>query len=115
MPERSTVIISCMQKQSLDDIKRPARGSGALALRGIDPALRSALEAEGARLGLSLNAVVLRILRSSLGLTETAGVHHDLDALAGVWSRQEREEFAKATQRFEEIDPALWAPDPEAL
>ena len=97
---------------SPSDITPDAKAKTALALRGIDPALRSALEAEAARLGTSLNAVVLGILRSSLGLTETAGLHHDLDALAGVWSREEAEEFAKAIRSFEEIDPSLWTPDP---
>jgi hypothetical protein len=105
-----------MRKQALGDIEAPAiapaKASRGLALRGIDPALRSAIEAEASRLGLSLNALVLRILRDSLGLTETAGLHHDLDALAGVWSREEAEEFTEAIRHFEEIDPSLWAPDP---
>ncbi len=107
----------CMRKQAIGDIEAPAiapaKASGGLALRGIDPALRSAIEAEASRLGLSLNALVLRILRDSLGLTETAGLHHDLDALAGVWSREEAEEFTEAIRHFEEIDPSLWAPDPD--
>jgi hypothetical protein len=101
-----------MRKQSLSDSKSTGQGSPTLVIRGIDPALRSALEAERTRLGTSLNAVVLRILRSSLGLTETAGLHHDLDALAGAWSREETEEFVRSTEQFEEIDPALWAPGP---
>ncbi len=101
-----------MHKQARYAITPAAKTSSALALRGIDPALRSALEAEAARLGISLNAVVLRILRDFLGLTSTAGLHHDLDALAGVWSRDEAESFAKAIQHFEEIDRSLWAPDP---
>ncbi|MCE5254047.1 MAG: antitoxin [Actinomycetia bacterium] len=83
-------------------------------LRGIDPELRSALETEAARLGLSLNALVLRLLRDSLGLTKPAGLHHDLDSLAGVWSREQAEEFAEAVRHFEKIDESLWAPDPDA-
>jgi hypothetical protein len=102
-----------MQKQSSADINTEARATGALALRGIDPALRSTLEAEAARLGLSLNAVVLRILRSALGLGEAVGLNHDLDALAGAWSLEEAEEFTRAIRPFEEIDPSLWAPDPD--
>jgi len=90
-------------------------GSGptrALALRGIDPALRGALEIEAARLKISLNAVVLHLLRSSLGLTETPGLHHDLDALSGAWSPEEQQEFTRALEQFEEVDPALWQAHP---
>ncbi|OFW61110.1 MAG: hypothetical protein A2133_00580 [Actinobacteria bacterium RBG_16_64_13] len=101
-----------MQEQSHRAINTRSTAAGALALRGIDPLLRSALEAEAARLGLSLNATVLHILRSALGLTEIAGVHHDLDALAGTWSRAEAEEFTRAIQHFEEVDPSMWTPDP---
>ena len=105
--------MGCMHEPSSVDITSAAKPSSGLALRGIDPVLRSALEAEASRLGLSLNALVLRILRDSLGLTETAGLHHDLDPLAGVWSREEAEEFAEAVRQFEEIDPQLWPPHRE--
>lgn len=88
--------------------------STALALRGIEPDLRSALEAEAVRTGTSLNALVLRILRESLGLSRVADLCHDLDALAGVWSREEADGFTEAIRCFEEIDRSLWEPDPDA-
>jgi hypothetical protein len=87
--------------------------SSALTLRSIDPALRAALEAEAARLGLSLNAVTLKILRDSLGLRESAELCHDLDALAGTWTAAEAEAFAASIQAFEEIDTAMWRPEAE--
>jgi hypothetical protein len=90
------------------------RASTALTLRGIDPALRSALEAEAARLAMSLNALILQILRGSLGLAGADDVCRDLDALAGVWSRDEAQEFAAAIRDFGEIDSSLWQPDPDA-
>jgi len=85
-----------------------------MTLRGIDPALRSALEAQAAKLGMSLNAVILQVLRSSLGLARAVEISHDLDALAGAWSRDEAQEFAAAIREFEEIDPSLWQPRPDA-
>jgi len=84
-----------------------------MTLRGIDPALRSALDAEAARLGLSLNALILQILRGSLALGSEAQLAHDLDALAGTWSPQEAEEFAVAARGFEEVDPSLWQDAPD--
>jgi len=93
--------------------KAGATRSSALTLRGIDPALRAALEAEAARSGVSLNATALKVLRDSLGLTEAAESFHDLDALAGTWTAAEAKAFAAAIQNFEEIDPAMWQPEAE--
>jgi hypothetical protein len=103
-----------MIKLSTDDIGQATRQPHGLALRGIDPMLRAALDKEAARLGLSLNALVLIILRRSLGLAEDAPLHHDLDSLAGAWSQDQAEEFARALQPFEEIDARLWVSDPDA-
>lgn len=87
--------------------------STVLTLRGIDPALRSALAAEATRLGISLNALILQLLRGSLGLSSDQQLAHDLDALAGSWSRQDAEEFLAAVRSFEEIDPSLWQDAPD--
>jgi hypothetical protein len=104
-----------MQAPSHTAITKPDPGqSTALTLRGIDPALRAALEAEATRLGLSLNAAVLKVLRDSLGLAGSADLFHDLDALAGAWTTAEAEAFTAAIQPFEEIDPAMWRPETEA-
>ena len=89
------------------------RGSSVITLRGIDPDLRAALDAEAARLGISLNALILQELRGSLGLAGSDRLFHDLDHLAGTLSREDVEEFRAATQFFEQIDPELWDEQPE--
>ena len=101
-----------MQKLAVTD--STTRASTVLTLRGVEPALRSALDAEATRLGVSLNALILRILRGSLGLSSSAQLVHDLDSLAGSWSHEEAEEFAAAVLSFEEIDASLWQNSPEA-
>ena len=83
-----------------------------MTVRGIDPALRSALDAEAAKLGISLNALILQLLRGSLGLDSTISLAHDLDSLAGSWSREEAEEFVGAIQGFEQVDLSLWHDSP---
>jgi hypothetical protein len=88
--------------------------SAVLTLRGIDPQLRAALDAEAARLGISLNALILQLLRGSLGLGSDQQLAHDLDALAGSWSREDAEEFLAAVRDFEEVDPSLWQDAPDA-
>ena len=35
------------------------------------------------------------------------GGYHDLDDLAGTWSRQDAEEFGRSSAPFSEIDPVL--------
>lgn len=35
-------------------------------------------------------------------------IHHDLDVLAGTWSKDEALEFETAVAGFEQIDTALW-------
>ena len=82
-------------------------GSGTVTLRGIDADLRAALDTEAARLGLSLNAVILQTLRSSLGLGAD-GLFHDLDHLIGTMSPEEAREFEEAIEFFENTDPELW-------
>jgi acetate kinase len=91
-----------------DSNRQGATRSGALTVRGIDPSLRAALEAEATRLGLSLNAVILRLLQDALGLVGSTGLAHDLDDLAGSWTPGEAQEFAVATEAFEQIDQSIW-------
>lgn len=103
--------MECMQEKSRRAINPGI--SSAVTLRGVDPELRTLLDAEAARLGISLNAVILQTLRSSLGLAGPNRLFHDLDSLAGVWSREEAQEFEAAIQVFEEIDQSLWQDRPE--
>jgi hypothetical protein len=100
--------------QKLSDADSVTRTQRPLTLRGVDPELRAALDAEAVRLGMSLNALILHILRGSLGLGGPIHLSHELDALAGSWSPEEAEEFATAMRPFAEVDPGLWQNDPES-
>ena len=102
--------MGCMQEKARNAIT--TRASTTVTLRGIDPDLRAALDAEAARVGISLNAVILQTLRSSLGIAGSDRLFHDLDHLAGTWSREDAEEFEAATAFFEEIDQSLWQDPP---
>lgn len=102
--------MECMQERAKNAIT--PRASSNVTLRGLDPELRSALDAEAARLGMSLNALILQTLRSSLGLAYSIQLFHDLDDLAGSWSAEEAEEFDAAVQFFQEIDLSIWRDPP---
>lgn len=79
-----------------------------LTLRGIDGHLAAALRDEAHRRSVSMNALVLELVRQGLGVAERRSLHHDLDTLAGTWGADEVAEFAETTADFEKIDDSLW-------
>jgi hypothetical protein len=106
-PASANAIIICMHKTSTIGSTQ-AGSSSVVTLRGVEPELRTALASEAARRGLSLNGVILELLRGALGLAGEPELNHDLDALAGSWTREEAEAFATAVAGFEQIDASLW-------
>lgn len=81
-----------------------------MTLRGIDDTVAAALKERARREDTSVNAVMLKILRESLGIEKKKRtvVHHDLDHLAGTWTEQDAAEFASATAVFEKVDEDMW-------
>lgn len=81
-----------------------------MTLRGIDDTIANSLKEMARREKTSVNAVMLRIIRESLGLDkkQRQTVYDDLDHLAGTWSAQDAAEFESATAAFENIDEAMW-------
>jgi len=60
--------------------------------------------------GESVNRVVIRLLEEGAGVgkKQKSVLHHDLDGLIGVWSREEARSFNRALEDQRKIDPALW-------
>jgi len=81
-----------------------------LTLRGIEGELEEALESEAGRSGASLNATVTRILRRAFGLEDRKyhAEYHDLDHLAGTWTKEEQSAFERNTHAFSEVDRDMW-------
>jgi hypothetical protein len=81
-----------------------------MTLRGVDEAIAGALKEKARQEDSSVNAVMLRILRESLGIEKKrrGAVYHDLDHLAGTWSDQDAAEFENATAVFEKVDEDMW-------
>lgn len=82
----------------------------AITLRNIPREIQEAIERRARNEGLSFNRTVLRMLEEALGLRRgsSGGLHHDLDHLAGTWSRAEAAEFDAALAEQRRIDPELW-------
>jgi len=83
---------------------------GTMTLRGIDERIAGALKERARKEDSSVNTVMLRILKASLGLEKKRRsiLYDDLDYLAGTWNTQAAAEFERATAVFESVDRDLW-------
>jgi len=81
-----------------------------ITVRGIDPALDRVIKVRAKQKSLSVNQWVLQALKkvTGTGKEPVFKKHHDLDALAGGWSKEEVKAFQKNTKIFERIDEDLW-------
>ncbi|HBA87406.1 MAG TPA: hypothetical protein DCZ75_05260 [Geobacter sp.] len=81
-----------------------------MTLLGIDDAISGALEEKARREDTSVNTVMLRILKESLGMEKKKRIviYDDLDHLAGTWSSSDLTEFENATSAFEKVDEDMW-------
>lgn len=82
-----------------------------LTLRGVEGELEAALQAEADRLKMSLSATVITVLRRSFALAKPRyrTEYHDLDHLAGTWTKENRAEFETNTRAFSRIDKDMWS------
>jgi len=81
-----------------------------ITVRGIDPGLDRVIKSRAKQNSLSVNQWVLQALKkvTGTGKEPVFKKYHDLDALAGGWSKEEVRAFQKNTQIFERIDEDLW-------
>lgn len=81
-----------------------------ITLRNIPTDLLRKLQERAKAEGASLAKTVLKALGESLGARpgKQPVIHHDLDHLAGTWSRKEAAAFEKALREQRKIDPELW-------
>lgn len=79
-------------------------------LRGIHPVVMSILKNEAKENEMSVNSLILNLIEQSIGFNHKVKrkQYHDLDHLAGTWSKEESKVFMENTKSFEEIDSELW-------
>lgn len=83
----------------------------AITLRNLPPELTRIIRRKADEQHASINKVVISLLEKSVGVRgkkHEIVLHHDLDALAGSWSREEAAAFNKALAKQRTIDPDLW-------
>jgi hypothetical protein len=81
-----------------------------MTLRGIDESLAQTLKNLARTQGVSLNTLVMRLIREATGLDKPKRnqVYYDLDTLAGTWCKEDEEAFQAATRPLETVDEEMW-------
>ncbi|MCP9440154.1 MAG: hypothetical protein NNA20_02090 [Nitrospira sp.] len=82
----------------------------AITLRNLPPSVERTIRQRAKQKGVSVNKVVIGLLQEHLGESEKRPVrrYHDLDELAGSWSKQEAEAFDRTLAKQRTIDPEMW-------
>ena len=88
----------------------------AMTLRKIPRELSRRLRKKAAQEGNSLNRTVIGLLEESFGLSRKAAekpqrrgaLHHDLDPLAGRWTKEEAAAFEQVLQQQRAVEPDDW-------
>jgi hypothetical protein len=81
-----------------------------ITIRGIDAELDRVIKSRAQQNNLSVNQWILQALKKITGMMKEPVFkkYHDLDNLAGGWSKEETEAFYKNTHIFERIDEDVW-------
>ena len=88
----------------------------AITLRNVPAALARVIRRKAAEGRTSINKTVIRLLEESVGngprkpgkKDEGRPPHHDLDKLAGGWSKEDAAAFEETLKAQRVIDPGLW-------
>lgn len=80
-------------------------------LRNVAPHVMSSLKKEAEKQKISVNSLILLIVEQGLGIAHKSqkNLFHDLDYLAGTWSKEDKRSFDDRVKSFENIDKDLWA------
>ena len=82
-----------------------------ITLRSIPDEVKKTVQKEAARKGVSINKAIISLLERAVGMKTPAKkkvLYHDLDHLAGLWSREEAASFDKALNAQRKVDAELW-------
>jgi hypothetical protein len=81
-----------------------------LTIRGIDAELERAIKTRAQQNNLSANQWIIQALKKVTGTGKEPVIktYHDLDELAGGWTKEETAAFKKNTKSFEKIDEEIW-------
>ncbi len=81
-----------------------------MTIRGIDDEVAKLLKDQANSEGISVNALLLKMVKESLGIEKKrrTKIYHDLDHLAGTWNEKDLKEFQKNVEYLEKVDKKIW-------
>ncbi len=83
-----------------------------ITIRSIPDAVKKTVRKEAEKKGVSLNKAIIALLERAVGTTgpekKKRVLYHDLDHLAGLWSREEAASFDKSLKAQRKVDAELW-------
>jgi hypothetical protein len=83
-----------------------------ITLRSIPDNVKKTVKQEAERKGVSLNKAIISLLERAVGggapEKKKKALYHDLDHLAGLWSREEAAVFDKSLKNQRKVDSELW-------
>ncbi len=83
----------------------------AITLRNLPPEVAKTVQQRAKKKKTSVNKAVIELLEESVGgkvKKKEKARYHDLDHLAGSWTKEEAEAFEKLIAEQRTIDPDLW-------
>jgi len=82
----------------------------AITLRNIPAEVQRAIREKARQKRISANKAVIELLEERIGRvrSEKKTVYHDLDHLAGTWTRKQAAEFERTLEMLRPIDEDLW-------
>lgn len=100
-----------MQYDAQRDANERSEPMKIITLRKLPPVLARRIEREAERTGTSAAATVVRMLCEAVegrGSKGPTGKKRDLSWLAGIWSKEEADEFDRVLGEQRKIEPKLW-------
>jgi len=83
----------------------------AITLRNIPADVQRAIREKARQKRISANKAVIELLEERIGRVASKKkktVYHDLDHLAGTWTRRQTAEFERTLETLRPIDEDLW-------
>lgn len=79
-------------------------------IRNLTREVMSLLKKEAVKKRISVNSLILLMINNNLGISHQSkrNVHHDLDHLAGTWTKKDAKAFDERVSPFNQIDEDLW-------
>ena len=82
-----------------------------LTIRGFEPELSELIRSIAKKEAISMNQVVINLLKKATGIGQNKSSHcigDSLNSFIGSWSLDEKESFDKSIAYFDKIDDDIW-------